>query len=244
MCSTITFGLSYPVLLHWPTNNSNTHFVAVPIRRLISFALLYCVAYSWISIYLRDSPTVAEIAVPVAAVHLVQPQWSVHFYKIIAVTFWDYSDSTSAFLSKYSQQKYNKPKWTKPATMSVVVVPKKTTVNPDLANERKKCSFNTSEFTNWWYGGEKKVAEKRSRGEKMITTKGQLSQAEQRLSLGLPISRGISKECGTSRWNFGDWPTDCDYWVDSLQFKILSCHCNKRNFPFYNISCLCFTWSE
>lgn len=44
------------------------------------------------------------------------------------------------------------------------VVAKKTTVNPDLANERKRCSFNTAEFTNWWYGGEKKVEEKRARG--------------------------------------------------------------------------------
>lgn len=49
--------------------------------------------------------------------------------------------------------------------MSVVAFKRSNKVNPDLANERKKCSFNTEEFTNWWYGGAKKVEEKRARGE-------------------------------------------------------------------------------
>lgn len=42
---------------------------------------------------------------------------------------------------------------------------KKITLNPDLALERKKCSFKTEEFTNWWYGGAKNVEEKRWKGK-------------------------------------------------------------------------------
>lgn len=38
-------------------------------------------------------------------------------------------------------------------------------VNPDLQEERKKCTFNQEEFTNWYHGGAKKVEEKRWRGE-------------------------------------------------------------------------------
>lgn len=38
---------------------------------------------------------------------------------------------------------------------------KKSGVNPDLVGERKKCSFKTADFTNWWYGGEKNVEKKR-----------------------------------------------------------------------------------
>lgn len=42
---------------------------------------------------------------------------------------------------------------------------KKSKVNPDLEGERKKCSFKTIEFTNWWHGGAKNVEEKRWRGK-------------------------------------------------------------------------------
>lgn len=45
--------------------------------------------------------------------------------------------------------------------MSVV---KKTNINPDLDKERQKCTFNTVEFTNWWYGGVKEVEKKRWQG--------------------------------------------------------------------------------
>lgn len=38
-------------------------------------------------------------------------------------------------------------------------------VNPDLNNERKKCSFDVEEMARWWYGGEQKLKEKRQRGE-------------------------------------------------------------------------------
>lgn len=34
-------------------------------------------------------------------------------------------------------------------------------VNEDLQLERKKCSFQGEEFTNWFYGGPQKVAERR-----------------------------------------------------------------------------------
>lgn len=37
--------------------------------------------------------------------------------------------------------------------------------NPDLTEERKKVEFNVEEFTNWFYGGEDKVQEKRFLGE-------------------------------------------------------------------------------
>ena len=37
--------------------------------------------------------------------------------------------------------------------------PKK--VNKDLQEERDKVNFNIEEFTNWFYGGEDKVKEKR-----------------------------------------------------------------------------------
>lgn len=38
-------------------------------------------------------------------------------------------------------------------------------VNPDLQKERSKCTFEQAEFTRWWYGGEKKLQEKRLRGK-------------------------------------------------------------------------------
>lgn len=37
--------------------------------------------------------------------------------------------------------------------------------NPDLTEERQKIEFNVEEFTNWFYGGEDKVQEKRFLGE-------------------------------------------------------------------------------
>lgn len=43
-------------------------------------------------------------------------------------------------------------------------VEKKSKVNADLQRERKNCTFNTEEFTNWWYGSEKNVQEKRFTG--------------------------------------------------------------------------------
>ena len=38
-------------------------------------------------------------------------------------------------------------------------------VNTDLENERKKCTFNTHEFTLWWVGGEQQLKDKRFRGK-------------------------------------------------------------------------------
>lgn len=37
-------------------------------------------------------------------------------------------------------------------------------INLDLKNERTKCTFDKSEFTNWWYGGADKVDQKRRIG--------------------------------------------------------------------------------
>jgi hypothetical protein len=39
-------------------------------------------------------------------------------------------------------------------------------MNPDIKEEREKVSFNVEEFTNWFYGGEEKVEEKRFLGKK------------------------------------------------------------------------------
>lgn len=38
-------------------------------------------------------------------------------------------------------------------------------VNKDLKDERDKIRFNVDEFTNWFYGGEEKVKDKRYIGE-------------------------------------------------------------------------------
>lgn len=38
-------------------------------------------------------------------------------------------------------------------------------VNPDLLNERKKCTFNVEELASWWNNGPQKLKEKRERGE-------------------------------------------------------------------------------
>lgn len=37
-------------------------------------------------------------------------------------------------------------------------------INKDLQDERDKVKFNVEEFTNWYYDGAEKVAEKRSLG--------------------------------------------------------------------------------
>lgn len=37
-------------------------------------------------------------------------------------------------------------------------------VNPDIAIERKNCSFDSNEFALWWHGGQKKLNEKRKTG--------------------------------------------------------------------------------
>lgn len=41
----------------------------------------------------------------------------------------------------------------------------KTKVNQDLHEERQKIAFNVDEFTNWYYGGEANVRDKRYLGE-------------------------------------------------------------------------------
>lgn len=41
---------------------------------------------------------------------------------------------------------------------------KENKVNPDLAKERMKCTFKTTEFTNWWYGGQELVERRRKIG--------------------------------------------------------------------------------
>ena len=37
-------------------------------------------------------------------------------------------------------------------------------VNPELENERKKCTFNIEEFARWWKGGEAALYKKREIG--------------------------------------------------------------------------------
>lgn len=39
------------------------------------------------------------------------------------------------------------------------------TINPDIKEEREKVSFKIEEFTNWYYGSDEKVEEKRFLGE-------------------------------------------------------------------------------
>lgn len=41
------------------------------------------------------------------------------------------------------------------------------TVNPDLANERIKCTFDREEFARYWLDGEQKLQEKRARGNRL-----------------------------------------------------------------------------
>lgn len=38
-------------------------------------------------------------------------------------------------------------------------------VNPDLANERKKCTFDVEELAKWWWNGAEELKEKRKIGE-------------------------------------------------------------------------------
>lgn len=41
-------------------------------------------------------------------------------------------------------------------------------VNQDLQEERQKVSFNVEEFTNWYYGGEANVKDKRYLGKHIV----------------------------------------------------------------------------
>lgn len=41
-------------------------------------------------------------------------------------------------------------------------------VSKELKEERDKVKFNVEEFTNWFYGGEEKVKEKRFMGKKQL----------------------------------------------------------------------------
>lgn len=52
----------------------------------------------------------------------------------------------------------------KSSKVAVAAEPAK--LNPDLENERKTCSFDVEELARWWNGGEQKLLEKRTRGEK------------------------------------------------------------------------------
>ena len=38
-------------------------------------------------------------------------------------------------------------------------------VNPDIAIERKNCSFDSNEFALWYFGGKERLEEKRYVGE-------------------------------------------------------------------------------
>lgn len=44
-------------------------------------------------------------------------------------------------------------------------MPELVKVNKDLQEERDKINFNVEEFTNWYYGDEEKVREKRYLGK-------------------------------------------------------------------------------
>lgn len=41
----------------------------------------------------------------------------------------------------------------------------KKTINPDLANERQKCTFDVEELARYWIGDQSKLEEKRARGK-------------------------------------------------------------------------------
>lgn len=47
----------------------------------------------------------------------------------------------------------------------------KQTVNPDLENERRKCTFDVGELARYWIGDQTKLNEKRSRGELSLKNK-------------------------------------------------------------------------
>lgn len=40
----------------------------------------------------------------------------------------------------------------------------KTTINPDLEKERKRCTFDVEELARYWIGDQQKLEEKRARG--------------------------------------------------------------------------------
>lgn len=44
----------------------------------------------------------------------------------------------------------------------------KVKINPDLENERKKCSFNVEEMARWWNGGENNLKTKREKGKQKL----------------------------------------------------------------------------
>lgn len=50
------------------------------------------------------------------------------------------------------------------ALLEMELVKRKSTVNPNLERERQNCSFDTSEFTNWWYDGAAAVERRRKIG--------------------------------------------------------------------------------
>lgn len=52
-----------------------------------------------------------------------------------------------------------------PLSRFVHKMPVVSKVNKDLQDERDKVSFDVSEFTNWYYGGEDNVQEKRFLGK-------------------------------------------------------------------------------
>lgn len=41
----------------------------------------------------------------------------------------------------------------------------KTKVNPDLENERRKCTFDVEELARYWIGDQNKLEDKRARGK-------------------------------------------------------------------------------
>lgn len=40
----------------------------------------------------------------------------------------------------------------------------KTTINPDLENERRTCTFDVEELARYWIGDQNKLDDKRARG--------------------------------------------------------------------------------
>lgn len=45
------------------------------------------------------------------------------------------------------------------------------TVNPDLENERRKCTFDVEELARYWIGDQAELEEKRARGELSLEKK-------------------------------------------------------------------------
>lgn len=46
----------------------------------------------------------------------------------------------------------------------------KETINPDLENERQKCTFDVEELARYWIGDQSKLEEKRARGKFLNNT--------------------------------------------------------------------------